>query len=138
MAQHRPTSTDRGLRRGFALAWVSWVAGLAAWAYAVATGFTLGGGLSPAEETRVLVGATVAIGLTTVLPAMGLLAALVNRRVAAALGLGVAVALALVPVLLIGPAVARDWRDRTAPDPPSGEPNGCVAFSGGSNTCPGG
>lgn len=138
MAQHRPTSTDRGLTRGFVLAWASWFAGLAAWAYALATGFTLGGGLSPAEETRVLVGATVAMGLTTVLPAMGFLAALANRRVAAAAGLGVAVVLALVPVVLIGPAVARDWHDRTAPDPPSGEPNGCVVFSGGSNTCPGG
>ena len=129
MTEHR-TTADPSTSRGIALAWVSWVAGLLAYLWTAATGFSLDG-LTPSEETKVLVGVTVAMALTTVLPFMGLCLALVQRRALAAVGLGLVVA--------VGPDAARDWRDRTAPEPTPARPNGgCAVHSGGTNTCPGG
>ncbi|ALX05953.1 hypothetical protein [Aeromicrobium erythreum] len=137
MTEHR-TTADPSTSRGIALAWVSWVAGLLAYLWTAATGFSLDG-LTPSEETKVLVGVTVAMALTTVLPFMGLCLALVQGRALAAVGLGLALALALVPVAAVGPDAARDWRDRTAPEPTPARPNGgCAVHSGGTNTCPGG
>lgn len=137
MAEHR-TTADLSTSRGIGLAWVSWVAGFLAYLWTVATGFSLDG-LSPAEETKVLVGVTLAMALTTVLPFMSLCLALVQGRALAAVGLGLAVVLALVPVVAVGPDAARDWRDRTTPEPTPARPNGgCAVHSGGTNTCPGG
>ncbi|MCX6406883.1 MAG: hypothetical protein NTV28_08190 [Propionibacteriales bacterium] len=137
MTQHR-TTAGHSTSRGIAIAWVSWVAGLLAYLWTAATGFSLDE-LTPTEETKVLVGATAAMALTTVLPFMGLCLALVQRRALASVGLGLAVALALVPVVAVGPDAARDWHDRAAPEPTPARPNGgCAVHSGGTHTCPGG
>ncbi len=87
MTEHR-TTADPSTSRGIALAWVSWVAGLLAYLWTAATGFSLDG-LTPSEETKVLVGVTVAMALTTVLPFMGLCLALVQRRALAAVGFNI-------------------------------------------------
>lgn len=126
-------------RRLLVLAWTCWALGVLAHLHGIASGFTLSAdGPTVAQQQRALVGLTVGLALTIGASAGGLLlAAAAGRRVATA-SLAVALVLALVPAAFVGPGVVREWRDRLAPEPTPAGPNGCVVFSGGTNTCPGG